>query len=134
MAWVSNKAGVNGRISGVSVHKRLECFLVALFRSRIAYFLVLHTLALADGLNESVSELRILEKYWTNETDTEQVVNACSILADRDISYHLYHLAAEIFLTVGNACAVNESDIAFPPGGFFKNDIAGVTLFELFLK
>ena len=53
----SNKTGINGRISGVSVHKRLECFLVALFRSRITYFLVLHTLALADGLNESVSEL-----------------------------------------------------------------------------
>ena len=134
MAWVSNKTGVNGRISGVSVHKRLECFLVALFRSRITYFLVLHTLALADGLNESVSEFRILEEHGADEADAEQIMNACRILADRYISYHLYHIAAEIFLTVGNACAVNESDIAFPHGGFFKNDIAGVTLFELFLK
>ena len=101
---------------------------------RIFNALEFNAFPLANDLYEHIGNFGILKKHGAQEAYAEKVILSHRILCDRNISDHLYDIADQVILFIGNARSVDESDIARAGAGHFKDHVARVALSDLLLE
>ena len=107
---------------------------MTLDRVRIFDLFIFLPFALADSLNEVICEPGILKEHRAYKAYSEKVVPSYRILLYRDISYYLQGVENKVFISIRNTCPVYKADVAVAGLLISEDDVAGVTLFELFLE